>query len=163
MGVLTDTSRDFLDSHPVGALATTVPDGRPRQSLVYFAREGERLLISTLAERLKVQDVRRNGWASLCVMGQEPPYPSATFSGPAEILTADIGIPTARIMQRITRATDPPEPLTDEALADAGRVILAITVERVNATNYIEPARDAAPHLHDQPSTTPATHERDRT
>ena len=139
MGVMTDVLRDFLDSNRVGVLATASPGAKPRQSLVYFARDGERLLISTLADRLKARDVRRSAWASLCVMGHEPPYPSATFSGPAEILTSGIGIPTAEVMQRITGAAERPEPLTDEALAEAGRVVLAITVERVTATNYIEP------------------------
>ena len=109
MGALTEELREFLDAHPVGVLATRAPDGRPRQSLVYFARDGERLLSSTLADRLKARDVRRTGWASLCVMGHEPPYPSATFSGPAEILTDDIGAATAMIMQRITDAAEPPE------------------------------------------------------
>ena len=49
--------------------------GRPRQSLVYYRRDGDRLLISTLADRLKTRDIERNGWASLCVMGHEPPTP----------------------------------------------------------------------------------------
>ncbi|MBV9153273.1 MAG: hypothetical protein JO204_16025, partial [Alphaproteobacteria bacterium] len=108
--------------------------------LVYFAREGDRLVISTLADRLKAQDVRRSGWASLCVMAHEPPYPSATFSGSAEILTENIGPPTARVMQRITRAPEPPAAMSDEALGEVGRVILAITVERVTAASYIEAA-----------------------
>jgi PPOX class probable F420-dependent enzyme len=140
MGPLTDDLRDFLDSNQVGVLATTAPDGKPRQSLVYIARNGERLLISTLTDRLKAKDTRRSGWASLCVTGHEPPYPSATFSGPAEIVTANIGIPTATIMQRITHAAEAPEPMSDQALADVGRVILAITIERVTAANYIETA-----------------------
>ena len=144
MGALSNPLREFLDAHAVGALATASPGGRPRQSLVYFDRDGELLLISTLSDRLKARDVRRSGWASLCVMGHEPPYPSATFSGRAEILTENIGIPTARIMQRITRAAEPPEPLSDQALADTGRVILAITVERVSSANYIEPATTSA-------------------
>jgi PPOX class probable F420-dependent enzyme len=142
MGALTDELRRFLDGQPVGVLATRSAEGNPRQSLVYFAREGDRLVISTLANRLKAQDVRRSGWASLCVMAHEPPYPSATFSGPAEILTENIGPPTARVMQRITRApaAEPPEAMSDEALHEAGRVILVITVERVTAANYIEAA-----------------------
>jgi hypothetical protein len=41
-------------------------------------------------------------------------------------------------MQRITGAAEPPEPMSDEALAEAGRVILAIDVEHVGATSYIE-------------------------
>ena len=135
--------RRFVDANPVGVLATSSPDGRPRQSLVYFTRVDDRLLISTLGDRLKTQDVRRSGWASLSVMGHEPPYPSATFSGPAEILTEHIGAPTATIMQRITRAAQPPEPMSDDALAEVGRVILAITVERVTAANYIDAAAHA--------------------
>lgn len=137
MGALTEELREFLDANRVGVLATLAPAGRPRQSLVYFARDGERLLTSTLADRLKARDVRRTGWASLCVMGHEPPYPSATFSGPAEILTNDIGAATAKIMQCITDAAEPPKPMSDDALAEVGRVLLAITIERVTAANYI--------------------------
>ena len=137
MGALTGELRDFLDRERVGVLATQAPDGRPRQSLVYFARDGDRLLVSTLGDRLKARDARRTGWASLCVLGHEPPYPSATLAGPAEILTRDIGEPTARIAQRITGDDDPPEALSDEALAEAGRVVLAIDVERVGPTSYL--------------------------
>jgi PPOX class probable F420-dependent enzyme len=133
VGALTDPLRDLLDAQPVGVLATVSSEGKPRQSLVYFARDGERLLISTLRDRLKARDVNRSGWASICVMGHEPPYPSATFSGVAEILTENIGPPSARIMQRIARSDEPPEPMSDEALAEVGRVILAITVDRVTA------------------------------
>ena len=75
MGTLTEPLCEFLDANPVGVLATESPEGTPRQSLVYYARDGERLLISTLADRHKARDVRRSGWASLCVMGHEPPYP----------------------------------------------------------------------------------------
>lgn len=143
MGALTPELREFLDANPVGVLATAASDGGPRQSLVSYAGEDDRLLISTLTDRLKARDVRRTGRASLCVMGHERPFPSATFSGPAEIVTENIGAPTALIAQRMTGADEPPEPMSDEALAGAGRVILAITIERVSGANYIEPA-DAA-------------------
>ncbi len=137
MGALTAELREFLDSQRVGVLATAMPDGRPRQSLVYFSRDGDRLLISTLSERLKARDVRRTGWASLCVMGHEPPFPSATFSGRAVVLTEDIGPATAAIVQRMTGEAEPPEPMSDETLAEAGRVILAIEVDRVTAASYL--------------------------
>ena len=52
MGGLIPELREFLDGQPVGVLATTAPDGYARQSLVYFARDDDRLLISTLADRL---------------------------------------------------------------------------------------------------------------
>jgi PPOX class probable F420-dependent enzyme len=137
MGGLTPELREFLDANIVGVLATAASDGSPRQSLVYFTREDGRLLISTLTGRLKARDVRRTGRASLCVMGHERPYPSATFSGPAEILTENIGPSTALIGQRMTGAAEPPQPMTDEALAEVGRVVLAITIDRVAAVSYV--------------------------
>jgi hypothetical protein len=70
-------------------------------------------------------------------MGHERPFPSATFSGSAEILTEDIGEATARVAQRAMGADEAPEPMTDEALAEAGRVILAIDVERVTAAAHL--------------------------
>jgi PPOX class probable F420-dependent enzyme len=137
MGELTPELRGFLDANRVGVLATKPRNGRPRQSLVYYAREGGHLLISTEAQRLKAKDVERSGWASLCVMGHEPPFPSAVFSGSAEMLTKDIGPPTAAVMQRIADLPEPPEPQTDEALAQVGRVVMRIAIERVSAVNYI--------------------------
>jgi PPOX class probable F420-dependent enzyme len=140
VGALTPELRDFLDAHRVGVLATAAPDGKPRQSVVYYARDGERLLVSTESKRLKARDVERSGWASLCVRGDEQPYPSAVFSGPAEILTEDIGPPTAAVMQRIAGTPERPEPLTDEELRKVDRVVLAITAEGVTAVNYLDAA-----------------------
>lgn len=138
MGVLTQVLREFLDANRVGVLATAAASGRPRQSVVYYARDDERLLISTESKRLKAQDIGRNGWASLCVVGSEQPYPSAVFSGSATILNTDIGPATASIMQRIAGTPEPPEPRSDEELAAVDRVILAITIERVSAVNYLD-------------------------
>jgi PPOX class probable F420-dependent enzyme len=137
VGGLTEQLRNFLDAHRVGVLATIGDDGKPHQSVVYYAREGDRLLVSTLSARLKSKHVQRTGWASLSVRGDEQPYPSATFSGPAEILTKDIGPLTAKIVQRIADAEEPPEAQSDEALAEIDRVILAITVERVSAVTHM--------------------------
>jgi PPOX class probable F420-dependent enzyme len=126
----------------VGVLATESPDGAPRQSLVYFVLRGEQLLISTLRDRLKARDVERTGRASLCAMGHESPYPSVTLSGTARILTDGIGPATAAVAQQITGASEPPEPMSDAVLADAGRVILEITIERVTAASYIPQASE---------------------
>jgi PPOX class probable F420-dependent enzyme len=137
VGGLTDQLRGFLDDHRVGVLATIGDDGRPHQSVVYYARDGDTLLVSTLSARLKAKHVRRTAWASLSVRGDEQPYPSATFSGPAEILTKDIGRQTALIMHRIAGTDDPPEPQTDEDLAAVDRVVLAITIDRVSAITHM--------------------------
>jgi PPOX class probable F420-dependent enzyme len=129
---------EFLDSHPIGVLATVSEAGRPRQSVVYFARTGDRLLVSTLAGRWKARDVERSGWASLAVRGNEPPYPSATLAGAAAIIREGVGSLTALVAQRVMGLDEPPEPQPEEALAAAGRVILSIDVEQVGPVSYID-------------------------
>jgi PPOX class probable F420-dependent enzyme len=140
LAALTPELREFLDANRVGVLATAAKSGQPRQSLVYYARDGDRLLISTLAERYKAKDVERTGWASLCVMGHEPPYPSVALSGKAEIRREGIGPLTALIMQRIAGQPEPPEPQSDAALAAVGRVVMQIAIERASAVNYLAPS-----------------------
>jgi hypothetical protein len=97
------------------------------------------LLISTLAERHEARHMRRSGRVSLWVMRRERPYPPATFSGPAGILTEEIGVPSAKIAQRIASDPKQPEPLSDQALAEIGRGVPAIAVERVTAATHIAP------------------------
>jgi len=138
MDELTPELENLLDSQRVGVLATVAADDKPRQSVVFYVRDGERLLISTEAGRLKARDVRRSGWASLSVRGDEQPYPSATFSGPAAIKTEQIGDPTAKVMQRIAGTDAPPPAPSDEALAAVGRVILELSIDRVSAVNYVD-------------------------
>jgi len=138
MTALTPALEDFLDAHVVGVVATAPQGARPRQSVVYYVREGDRLLISSVADRAKVRDVEASGWASLCVMAPVRPFPSATFSGRAEVLRQGIGPATAAVAQRVMQAAEPPEPQSDEALAAVGRVIIAITIERVSAVSHLE-------------------------
>jgi PPOX class probable F420-dependent enzyme len=137
VSALTPVLLEFLDAEIVGVLATAPPQGRVRQSVVYYVRDGERLLISSVAGRRKVTDVEATGWASLCVMGTERPFPSATFSGAAEILTREIGPASAAVAQRFMGAAEPPAEQSDEALAAVGRVIIAVAIERVAAVAHL--------------------------
>ena len=130
---------EFLDREVVGTLATMSAAGKLHQSPVYFTSESGELLVSTEAGRLKARDVEETGFASLCVMGHERPFPSVTLAGATEIRRDGIGSATARIAQRMLGLDEPPEPQSDEALAGAGRVILAIKVERVGPVSYMEP------------------------
>jgi hypothetical protein len=42
------------------------------------------------------------------------------------------------LMQRITGADEPPPEQSDEALAEVGRVILELSIDRVSAVNYLD-------------------------
>ena len=134
---LTAELAELLDSNKLGTLATVGKDGLPRLSVVYYANRGERIFISTLRERGKAKDVERRGWAALSVRGEEPPYPSATFTGSAVVRSAGIGEDTALVMGRLASLPEPPEAQSNEALAEAGRVLIEITVERVSAAMHV--------------------------
>lgn len=134
---LTAGLAELLDANKLATLGTVGEDGLPRLSVVYYANRGERIFISTLRERMKARDVERRGWAALSVRGEEPPYPSATFTGSAVVRTAGIGEDTALVMGRIAGLPEPPEPQSDEALAEAGRVLIEVTVERVAAAMHV--------------------------
>ena len=138
MTVVPEGVQAFLDEQPVGVLATRSAAGRVHQSIVYYVRDGDELLISTEAPRRKARDVEETGWASICVMGHERPFPSVTLSGAATIRREGIGAGTARIAQRVLALDEPPEPQTDEALAGVGRVIIAVEVERVGPASYLD-------------------------
>jgi PPOX class probable F420-dependent enzyme len=128
----------FLDANRLAVFATTTEDGRPRQSLVFYARDGDRLLVTSLEGRGKTRDVARTGWASLAVRGDEPPFPSATLAGPARVLSEDVAGPTALVAQRVMGLEEPPDPQPETDLRAAGRVILAIEIERVGPVTYVE-------------------------
>jgi hypothetical protein len=136
-------SIDFLDAR---VLATLDGVAMPRQSVVYYVRDERRILISTESKRLKARDVGRSGWASLCVLGPERPHPSAVFSGPAEILTENIGAATAAIIQRIAGLPEPPEARSDEALAAnhrRGRDVRQLSADRDRCNSFMN--RDSDP------------------
>ncbi|HEX6455991.1 MAG TPA: pyridoxamine 5'-phosphate oxidase family protein [Solirubrobacterales bacterium] len=134
---LTPELAELLNSNKLGTLATVGRDRLPRLSVVYYANVGDRILISTLRERAKAKDIERKPWAALSVRGEEPPYPSATFSGRAVVRATGIGEDTALVMGRIADLPEPPEPRSDEVLAEAGRVLIELTVERVSGAMHI--------------------------
>ena len=133
---LEDPVRSFLERESVGSVVTIRRDGKARQTIVYYVLDGDRILMSTEAPRGKARDVERSGWASFCVMGHAKPWPSCTVEGPAQILREGIGDATARILEKITGNRPDPAP-SDEQLAAAGRVILAIDIARVYGVSYV--------------------------
>lgn len=137
MSALSPELREFLDEQIVGVLATRSAAGRVHQSLVYYALDGDDVVISTEGGRLKALDVEATGWASLCVMGHARPFPSLTVVGPATLRRTDIGPATASVMQRILGADEPPDPQSDVALAEVDRVILALEISQVGPVSYI--------------------------
>lgn len=110
--------------------------GSIHQSVVYVVLNGDRVLISPEPTRVKGRAVAREGWASLCVHGNDKPYPALSLEGPAELLEEGLAEPTRKIMTKIL-GTAPDMEFTNGGVRNMNRRILQITPSRVYAVNYL--------------------------
>lgn len=82
-----DTSvRALLDGKNFAGVATIGPDGAPQNSVVWIKREDDTVLFSSIDDRQKVRNLRRDPRVSLSVYDLADPYTSVEIRGTAEIL-----------------------------------------------------------------------------
>jgi PPOX class probable F420-dependent enzyme len=135
MAVSADEVRGFIRRHHRAVLATLRRDGRPQLSPVLVSLDDDgALVISTRETALKTANVRRAGWASVCV------FPDGFFGqwvqaeGPASIES----LPGAMEgLVRYYRGVAGEHPNWDEyraAMQRERRVLLRIQIERVGPT-----------------------------
>jgi PPOX class probable F420-dependent enzyme len=68
-----------------GKLATTRRDGRPHVVPVWFTLDGDDIVFNTGASTVKGRALARNGWASICVDDERPPFSFVAISGPVTL------------------------------------------------------------------------------
>lgn len=84
-----DEVRAFLTSTPArtGKLATTRKDGRPHVAPIWFAVDEDGSVLFNTGERtVKGRNLRRTGYAALCVDNERPPFDFVTVEGPVELI-----------------------------------------------------------------------------
>ena len=126
---LTDRMRQFLDEPRYGVLATINGDGSPQQTVMWFTREGDTIMMNTLRGRKKDRNIARDGRASLCVEeGTTYLTLSGTiaFEGDVEQGRADI----AKLARRYVG------PDAGAEFAGQERVTLRLTVDKVDAHGF---------------------------
>ncbi|MGW8883134.1 PPOX class F420-dependent oxidoreductase [Streptomyces sp. NPDC055749] len=85
-----DAVRRLLDEPIPAVLATVNADGSPQTSVVWIAREGDDIVISTAEGRRKDRNVRRDPRVSLTVYDPKDPDQYVEVRGTATV-TADPG------------------------------------------------------------------------
>ncbi len=81
----------------------------PPQTPVFYVSEGDDVLISITEDRAKTHALRRDPAISVCVLGEEMPFPYVTLFGTARIEPEAAFEVMARVVEAIGR------PLDDEA------------------------------------------------
>lgn len=134
--MIPDEHRAFLESHRLCVVGIERKKGPPSLTPVYYVLDGDDLLISTTASRAKAKLIRRNPAVSVCVLGEELPFPYLTVFGRGRIEEEGAAELMARIGQAISG--NPVTPEAREAIEERarveGRVVLRVTPESFVAT-----------------------------
>ncbi|MGV9453380.1 PPOX class F420-dependent oxidoreductase [Streptomyces sp. NPDC003635] len=120
-----DSTRALLDGKNFASVATLGPHGAPQNSVVWFRREGDTVLFSSLDNRQKVRNLRRDPRISLSVFDLANPYSSVEIRGTAEILP-DEGKRLPHELSHKYLGIDPPAEKDDEV-----RVIVRVVPHKV--------------------------------
>lgn len=112
-------------------------------SPVYYAMDGDDIVISTTASRWKAKALRRDPAVSLCVLGEAPPFPYLLVYGTATIEERGAVDVMMKIGERMSGNPVPEaaRPLVERRAHDEGRVVLRVRPERfASTTPYVAPA-----------------------
>lgn len=117
-----------------GVLSTLTPAGAPITSAVWFALDGDVILISTPAARPKALNARNDARVSFLVDTRERPYRGVAIEGTAEV----VDDPLRQSMRTIAERYLGPElpEATEQRIASTERVMLRITPRRIRPWGF---------------------------
>ncbi|MFD1148571.1 PPOX class F420-dependent oxidoreductase [Saccharothrix hoggarensis] len=122
---LSPATRALVDGRNHSVLATVNPDGSPQTSVVWVTRDGDDLLFSTLRDRAKERNLRRDPRASVSVWSSEDPEVYAEIRGTVTI-AEDSGRELANALSHKYYGRDFPEDAPGRV-----RVVLRLTPTKV--------------------------------
>lgn len=128
MANLPEKALAWIDDHEFATIATVMPDGRPQLSVVWIARDGDDLLVSTVKGRRKHLNLERDPRATVLVYPKESPYTYVEVRGTA-VMTEEGG---RELIDRLNEAYHPGAGrYTGDDGTDNERVVVRITPDKV--------------------------------
>ncbi|MEX5711794.1 PPOX class F420-dependent oxidoreductase [Parafrankia sp. FMc6] len=125
---LPESVRALADAPTYVTLATIRPDGSPRLTVLWIARDGDELLLSTVRGRAKERDIVRDQRVGLMFLDQRDPYSYVEVRGLAT-LSEEGG--KELIDQLATKYTGSPYQWDGP---DEVRLVIRVVAERVLTT-----------------------------
>jgi PPOX class probable F420-dependent enzyme len=124
-------ARAFIGRSTKAVLATIKRDGRPQLSNVSYTLDEDGLIkISVTRDRAKTRNLLRDPRASLTILGESfSDY--VVVEGRCEVHDGDVVPELRHVYERITGGPHPNWEEFDAAMIADGRVVLAITVDRI--------------------------------
>jgi PPOX class probable F420-dependent enzyme len=122
---LSDATLALLDGKNYAILATINPDGSPQTSVLWVGRDGNDLLFSTVAGRVKHRNMERDPRVSVTVLDSADPENYVELRGRVS-MTPDVG---RALDTRLSWKYDGRDPGEDRP--GAVRVVVRMVVEKV--------------------------------
>jgi PPOX class probable F420-dependent enzyme len=123
--LLSDATVALLDGKNYAILATINPDGSPQTSVLWVGRDGNDLLFSTVAGRVKHRNMERDPRVSVTVLDSADPENYVELRGQVS-MTPDVG---RALDTRLSWKYDGRDPGEDRP--GAVRVVVRMVVEKV--------------------------------
>lgn len=127
MAELPEAARDWIDGHEFATIATILPDGRPHLSVVWVARDGDDLLVSTVKGRRKHLNLERDPRATVLIYPRTAPYRYVEVRGTVT-MTEEGG---RELIDRLNAAYNGTERYVGDDGTDHVRVVVRITPDKV--------------------------------
>jgi PPOX class probable F420-dependent enzyme len=123
--------KKFLEEHRLAVVGVPRRNGPPQLSPVYYAMDGDDLIISTTATRAKGKSVRRDPRVSICVLGEQQPFPYLTVYGRGRIEDERVVETMMAVGARMTGGPipDAARPAIEDRAKKEQRVVLRVTPE----------------------------------
>jgi PPOX class probable F420-dependent enzyme len=125
--LIPDAAKSWIDAHEFATIATVLPDGRPQLSVVWIAREGDDLLVSTVKGRRKHLNLERDPRATVLVYPKDSPYQYVEVRGTVT-MTEEGG---RELIDRLNDAYTGTGRYTGDDGTDNVRVVVRITPDKV--------------------------------
>lgn len=127
MAAIPDRARQILDGPEFAVVSTIEPDGQPQSSVVWFERDGDDLLLSTVMGRRKHANLVRDPRATVLVYPKDNPYSYVELRGTVT-MTEEGG---RELIDRLCRAYTGGERYTYDDGTDNVRVVVRLTPDKV--------------------------------
>ncbi len=119
-------AKELLDRPSYVTVATINPDGGPQSTLLWAARDGDDILLSTIEGRQKARNLRRDPRVSVLIHDAKDPYRFVEVRG-SVTMTRDGG---PELIEALSQAYEG-ERYSGDDNTDHVRLVLRLAAERV--------------------------------
>ena len=121
----------FIDDHRWAVITSLRKSGSPVSSVVAYARDLDKLVVSTPGSTFKRASLQKDPRVNLCVVSNSEPFNFVAIEGFAEVSKKDLVRKTKLVFKKIADMYEEPNPI-EKWLDEQDRVIIEISASRVS-------------------------------